>query len=84
MRLISFLFVLFLTDLSAQSFDKSSFVQTEKGDFMLNDKAYTYIGANYWYAAFVAMDQKGKERIVRELDFFKRSRSFKFKTYGFR
>ena len=71
MRLFPILFVLFLTDLTAQSIDKSSFVQTEKGDFILNDKAYTYIGTNYWYAAFVAMDQKGKERIVRELDFLK-------------
>ena len=71
MRLFPILFVLFLTDLTAQSIDKSSFVQTEKGDFILNDKAYTYIGTNYWYAAFVSMDQKGKERIVRELDFLK-------------
>ena len=71
MRLFPILFVLFLTDLTAQSIDKSSFVQTEKGDFILNDKAYTYIGTNYWYAVFVAMDQKGKERIVRELDFLK-------------
>jgi mannan endo-1,4-beta-mannosidase len=73
MRLISFLFVLFLTDLKSQSIDKSSFVQTEKGDFILDNKPYTYIGANYWYAAFVAMDQKGKERIERELDFLKES-----------
>ena len=71
MRLFPILFVLFLTDLTAQSIDKSSFVQTEKGDFILDSKAYTYIGTNYWYAAFVAMDQKGKERIVRELDFLK-------------
>ncbi len=71
MRLFLILFVLFLTDLTAQSIDKSSFVQTEKGDFILNDKTYTYVGANYWYASFVAMDQKGKERIVRELDFLK-------------
>ncbi len=71
MRLFPILFVLFLTDLTAQSIDKSSFVQTEKGDFILNDKSYTYIGTNYWYAAFVSMDQKGKERIVRELDFLK-------------
>ena len=71
MRLFPILFVLFLTDLTAQSIDKSSFVQTEKGNFILDNKAYTYIGTNYWYAAFVAMDQKGKERIVRELDFLK-------------
>jgi mannan endo-1,4-beta-mannosidase len=73
MRLISFLFVLFLTDLKSQSIDKSSFVQTEKGDFILDNKPYTYIGTNFWYAAFVAMDQKGKERIERELDFLKES-----------
>ena len=71
MRLFPILFVLFLTDLTAQSIDKSSFVQTEKGDFILDSKAYTYIGTNYWYAVFVSMDQKGKERIVRELDFLK-------------
>jgi len=71
MRLFPILFVLFLTDLTAQSIDKSSFVQTEKGNFILDNKAYTYIGTNYWYAAFVSMDQKGKERIVRELDFLK-------------
>lgn len=71
MRLISFLFFLFLTDLTAQSIDKSTFVKTEKGDFILDNKTYTYIGANYWYAAFLAMDQKGKERIERELDFLK-------------
>lgn len=71
MRLISFLFVLFLTDLKAQFIDKSSFVRTEQGNFILDEKTYTYIGANYWYAAFTAMDEKGKERIVRELDFLK-------------
>lgn len=60
MRLISFLFFLFLTDLTAQSIDKSTFVKTEKGDFILDNKTYTYIGANYWYAAFLAMDQKEK------------------------
>jgi len=71
MRLFPILFVLFLTDLTAQSVEKASFVLTEKGDFLLDNKTYTYVGANYWYAAFVAMDQKGKERIVRELDFLK-------------
>lgn len=71
MRFIFFLFILSFIQLNAQVVDKSSFVQVEKGDFRLDNKAYTYIGANYWYAAFVALDDKGKERIVRELDFLK-------------
>jgi len=71
MRLILFLFVLSCYRLSAQVVDKSSFVQVEKGDFRLDNMNYSYIGANYWYAAFVAIDEKGKERIVRELDFLK-------------
>lgn len=71
MRLILFLFVLSFNYLSAQAVDKPNFVQVEKGDFILNNKPYSYVGANYWYAAFVAIDKKGKERIVRELDFLK-------------
>jgi mannan endo-1,4-beta-mannosidase len=69
MRLFPILSFLFLSNMTAQSLEKVSFVKTEKGEFILDNKTYTYVGANYWYAAFVAMDQKGKERIVRELDF---------------
>lgn len=60
MRFIFFLFILSFIQLNAQVVDKSPFVQVEKGDFRLENKAYTFIGANYWYAAFVAVDEKGK------------------------
>lgn len=71
MRYLFFLLILTVQVLPAQSVEVSPFVQVRNGAFILEDKPYTYVGANYWYAAFTAIDDRGRERIVRELDFLK-------------
>ena len=64
-----FLF-LFSTILYAQ--DNKKFVQTDKMQFTIAGKPYYYIGTNYWYGGLLALQHnstKGKERLIKELDF---------------
>ncbi|MBC7888991.1 MAG: cellulase family glycosylhydrolase, partial [Ferruginibacter sp.] len=59
---------LFLDALQAQP----SFVKVNHQQFILNNRPYYYIGANYWYGGLLALatdPAKGKERLIKELDF---------------
>ena len=52
----------------------SQFVQQRSGQFLLNERPYYYIGANYWYGAFLGLEKnktKGIARLRKELDFLK-------------
>lgn len=50
-------------------FAQSSFVSTKHHQFFVSNKPYYYIGANYWYGGLIGNDEKGEQRIRRELDF---------------
>ena len=70
MKFLLFLLIFLPNILTAQ--DKSLFVSTANHQFMLNNKAYYYIGTNYWYGGLLALQQdstKGKARLINELDF---------------
>ncbi|CAN5771925.1 beta-galactosidase [soil metagenome] len=57
-----------LPQLNAQS----SFVSVKGRQFMLNNKPYYYIGANYWYGGLLALVEDpahGRKRLTAELDF---------------
>src|ERR1035437_8611255 len=58
---------LIVADLSAQS----SFVTTKDHQFLISNLPYYYIGTNYWYGGMIGNDEKGKQRIRKELDFLK-------------
>jgi len=67
---IKFLVILFFLSQAIQA--QSSFVIVKDHQFMLNNKPYYYIGANYWYGGLLALvndPAKGKERLKKELDF---------------
>jgi mannan endo-1,4-beta-mannosidase len=49
---------------------QSGFVSINNGNFYLNNKPYTYLGANYWYGALLGTTPSGKKRLKKELDFF--------------
>ncbi len=64
------LVILFFFSQSIQA--QSSFVRVKDHQFILNNKPYYYIGANYWYGGLLALVKdpaKGKERLKKELDF---------------
>ncbi len=49
-----------------------SFVQHKGSQFVLDGKAYYYIGTNYWYGGLLALQKdknRGTERLKKELDF---------------
>ena len=51
----------------------SPYVRVENGQFVRNDRPYSYIGTNFWYGPILASDgQSGNyDRLVRELDALK-------------
>lgn len=54
--------------------DPTDFVKVKQHQFFINNKPYYYIGANYWYGGLLALQddpKRGKERLVKELDFLK-------------
>ncbi|HRH35769.1 MAG TPA: beta-mannosidase, partial [Catalimonadaceae bacterium] len=55
-------------DLIAQ---KSGFVTTRNGRFLLDSKEYHFIGVNYWCAAILGMEKPpgDRMRLNNELDF---------------
>ena len=67
-------FLLVICLLCAVSIKAQSFVTVENGRFCRNDKPYTFIGANYWYAAILGSTGKGgnRRRLNKELDELKR------------
>ncbi len=70
MKSIFIFLFLFSNLLHAQG--NQNFVQTNKMQFTIAGKPYYYIGTNYWYGGLLALQQdsaKGKERLIKELDF---------------
>lgn len=66
--------VLITPALSAQSLAQSSFVTVKNHKFYVNNKPYYYIGTNYWYGSFLALEKdqrKGIARLRKELNFLK-------------
>lgn len=55
--------------LQAQS---SRYVTCSHQQFIVNNKPWYFIGANYWYGGLLANDQKGSERVIKELEFLKK------------
>ena len=48
------------------------FVQVHNGNFMLDNKSYSFIGTNYWYGSLLPLEKAtGIERLKTELDFLK-------------
>jgi len=47
----------------------NSFVRAKDGSFSVDNQPYYFVGTNYWYGSLLANDKKGKERVIRELDF---------------
>ncbi len=57
----------------SQAQTKSSFIKVDNGHFILNGKAYYYIGTNFWYGAIIASKGEGgnRVRLHKELDCLK-------------
>ena len=51
----------------------SPFVRVKDGQFIRNERPYTYIGTNFWYGPILASEGEGgnPDRLVRELDSLK-------------
>ncbi|WP_445738712.1 glycoside hydrolase 5 family protein [Mariniflexile sp.] len=48
---------------------QNSFIKVENGNFIKNDKAYTFIGANYWQGMNLGAPENGdQKRLISELD----------------
>ncbi len=65
---LAIVFFVFCQSVQAQK----SFVSVKDHQFILNDKPYYYLGANYWYGGLLALSgdpKRGKERLQKELDF---------------
>ncbi len=62
------LFFIFLPLAKSQKVNKDSFVQVKGTQFVLGGKPYYYLGANFWYGMNLGSNEKGRERLIRELD----------------
>ncbi|MEO6549561.1 MAG: glycoside hydrolase family 2 TIM barrel-domain containing protein [Ferruginibacter sp.] len=63
-----FIYLLYFQAIQAQP----GFVKVKGHQFVLNNHAYYYIGANYWYGGLLGLikdPKKGKGRLQKELDF---------------
>ncbi|HVG41026.1 MAG TPA: cellulase family glycosylhydrolase, partial [Chitinophagaceae bacterium] len=66
--------IVFLLSILSNVSSAQSFVQRKGHQFMLNNKPYYYIGANYWYSSYLGLEknkERGAERLRKELDFLK-------------
>jgi mannan endo-1,4-beta-mannosidase len=66
--------ILIFSARDAASQTQSPFVKVEEHKFYIGDRAYYFIGANYWYGALLGLEKdrkRGVERLRRELDFLK-------------
>lgn len=67
-KLIILLPIISLIIFSCNSIEQE-FVKVENGEFLLNDKPYTFIGANYWQGMNLGAPRSGdQQRLLRELD----------------
>jgi len=65
--------LLFLFAITPQLYSQSKdFVATRQHEFVLGNKPYRFIGANYWYGGLQGLTEKGRERIKEELDFLEK------------
>src|SRR4051812_42996286 len=46
----------------------SEFVHVKGTQFLIGEKPYYYIGANFWAVMNLGSTQEGRERLIRELD----------------
>ncbi len=60
----------FRTDKWDNTPDKDKFVTVADGKFMIGDKEYKYVGANFWYGGILGSTGEGgdRDRLERELD----------------
>ncbi|WP_455128653.1 glycoside hydrolase 5 family protein [Prevotella veroralis] len=67
-------FLLIICLVCAVSIKAQSFVTVKSGRLCRNDRPYTFIGTNYWYAAILGSTGKGgnRRRLNKELDELKR------------
>ena len=57
------------TSKTAVKTNQNAFIKVEKGSFVKNKKAYTFIGANYWQGMNLGEPENGdQKRLMRELD----------------
>ncbi len=72
MKILIRLFVLSAIVLSSCT-QSPSFVKVENGQFIKNEKAYYYVGTNFWYGAILGSEGDGgnRERLCQELDSLK-------------
>lgn len=65
--LISFLITIVF--ISCNKKPEQNFIKVENGNFIKNNKEYTFIGANYWQGMNLGAPENGdRERLLRELD----------------
>lgn len=50
---------------------KPQFITVKDGKFFKGEEVYYLKGINYWHASFLALDDSGRNRLIRELDFLK-------------
>jgi mannan endo-1,4-beta-mannosidase len=75
MRFLLFVGIVFIAFASCKSKQINEFVKVEGKTFVVNGKAYCYIGTNLWYGAILASQGEGGNRdlLLRELDLMKKN-----------
>jgi len=53
------------------AFSQRDFVSVKGHQFFINNNPYSFFGVNMWYAGMLAQNEKGKQRLIRELNFLK-------------
>lgn len=57
-----------LQTLKAYSMNEPEFIKIKGMHFFIGEKKYLFIGTNFWYGSYLGLDEKGRERLIRELD----------------
>ncbi|MET4080271.1 mannan endo-1,4-beta-mannosidase [Pedobacter sp. UYP30] len=71
---ISSIFLLFALCFSVNLNAQSKFVTVKDGQFVNDNKPYTFVGTNYWYGSLLALKgDEGKIRLKKELDFLRKN-----------
>jgi mannan endo-1,4-beta-mannosidase len=72
MRNICSILIIVFSLFAGKTKAQNAFVSVSHRQFILNNKPYYYVGANYWYGGLLALQkdkQRGIERLKKELDF---------------
>lgn len=48
--------------------NEPEFIKVKGMHFFIGEKKYLFIGTNFWYGSYLGLDEKGRERLIRELD----------------